>query len=125
MKGRLFQLLYYGLPALVIAVSVLALNSGPLLKRPIGNHGDVPAQLEALLPLAEAERWADAKAAAERVGADWERLRRRIHLTSARDEVETFDLELAALRGAIEAGDAALTRVAVRRLLALWADLGA
>ncbi|BAD42252.1 DUF4363 family protein [Symbiobacterium thermophilum] len=124
MRSRLLRLIYYGLPALVVAVSVLALNSGILLKRPSGEHDDVAGHLRLLLHHADTQRWEEARDAARKAGEAWLRMRGRIHLTSARDEVETFDLELAGLRGALETGDPVQARIAVHRLLALWEDLG-
>lgn len=124
MKGRLLRLIYYGLPVLVVAASVLALNSGILLKRPSGEHDDVAGHLRVLLDHAEAQRWEAAEDAARKAGEAWLRMRGRIHLTSARDEVETFDLELAGLQGALESGDRSQARIAARRLLALWEDIG-
>lgn len=124
MRGRLLRILYYGLPALIVAVSVLALNSGTFLKRPLGSHDDVAAHLRQLLDHTEGERWEDAGGAVYGLSEAWRRVRGRVRLTSTLEEVETFDLELAGLRGALETGDAALARISAHRLLALWEDLG-
>ena len=64
MRSRLLRLIYYGLPALVVAVSVLALNSGILLKRPSGEHDDVAGHLRLLLHHADTQRWEEARDAA-------------------------------------------------------------
>lgn len=124
MKGRLLKAIYYGLPALIVAASVLTLNSGSLLKRPFGAHDDVPGHLQQLLSHTDGQRWEEAAEVERRVSEAWQRIRGRVRLTSTLDEVETFDLELAELRGALETGDAGQTRIAVYRLLALWEDLG-
>lgn len=124
MKSRLFQLIYYGLPALFVAVSALALNSGTFLKRPFGAHDDIAAHLEQLLSHTEEQRWEDAGATVRQLGEAWRHVRGRVRLSSAFEEVEAFDLELAGLQGALESGDASQTRIAVRRLLALWEDIG-
>ena len=113
MRGRLLRLLYYGLPAL----DRRRLGAGPEL-------GDLPEA--AVGEATTTSRHTSGsfsttrKGSAGRTPADaahglseaWRRVRGRVRLTSTLEEVETFDLELAGLRGALETGDAGLARIA-------------
>ena len=119
-----FRTIYFGLPILILAVSVLGMNSGTILKRPMGNDDRVEASIQSVMDLAAAGRWSEASTAMEQAHSSWRKVKGRIHFTSATDEIELFDLELAGLQGAVEGGDTNQVRIAVRRLMALWEDLG-
>lgn len=122
MKGGLLRVLYYGIPTVILALTLLALNSGPLLLRPTGDGDDVKARLEAVSSLAQSERWQEAEEAVQELERAWERVRARTSFMLDVTEVEMFDLELAGLRGAVDARDLAEVRIAHRRLTALWND---
>lgn len=123
-KAWLFRMLYYGLPTLFLVGCVLALNSGPMLKRPLGSEDDVQAQLQQVAELALSGRWEEAGKAGEGLAQSWERVKRRVRFTSTTDEVEIFDLLLAELQAGVDGQDQSLVRSAHRRLMALWEDLG-
>lgn len=124
MNGRIRQVVYIGLPVVIVVATVLLFNTGGLLKRSFGDGDDVAGGLNQLLSLAQQRDWDRAHATAEDLSRAWQRVRGRIYLTSTADEIEWFDLELAGLRGALDTGDEAQASIAVRRLLALWEDLG-
>lgn len=124
MKAWYLRTIYFGLPILVLALSVLSMNSGTILKRPMGDDDQVEARIQSVMDLAAAGRWQEANSAIDQALRSWQKVKGRIHFTSATDEIELFDLELAGLRGAVEGSDANQVRMAVRRLMALWEDLG-
>lgn len=124
MQSRFLRWVYFGLPVLILALTVLSMNSGTILKRPFDSGDQVEARIQLVLDLAAADRWDEAGTAMEQVHQAWQRVKRRIHFTAATEELELFDLELAGLRGAVEGSDTNQVRIAVRRLMALWADLG-
>jgi hypothetical protein len=124
MKAWLLKALYFGLPALLLAATVLVLNTGTIMKRPMSQDDNVPDNLQALLSLAVNQEWDEARSTVEHIHRAWNKVRGRVHITSTTDEIELFDLELAGLQGAVEGSDATQVRMAVRRLTALWDDLG-
>ncbi|HYF92027.1 MAG TPA: hypothetical protein VD969_07250 [Symbiobacteriaceae bacterium] len=124
MKGWLLKFLYYALPTLAMAVIVLSMNTGPVLKRPLGSHDDLPAQLEQVAALALSGRWEEAGRAEMRLAQTWARVKGRVSFTSTTDEIEIFDLLLAELQAAVDGRDHLLVRSAHLRLKSLWEDLG-
>lgn len=124
MKVWLLRTLYFGIPAVVLLVSIVAMNAGPILKRPVGGERSVPAHMARISELALTDRWAEAGEAGRELERTWEDVKGRVRFTSTIDDMEIFDLELAALIGAIEARDQSQLRIAHRRLQALWNDLG-
>ncbi|WP_374711496.1 DUF4363 family protein [Symbiobacterium terraclitae] len=124
MNARMRQLIYIGLPVVIVTVTVLLFNMGGILKRSFGADDDVAGRLNQLLSLTQQRDWDRAHTTIDDVSQAWQRVRGRIHITSTTDEIELFDLELAGLRGAVDTRDEVQANIAVRRLIALWEDIG-
>lgn len=124
MKQGLLRVLYYAIPTVILVLTLLVLNAGPLLLRPMGDGDNVKARLEEVSSLALSDRWQEAEAAVQELERAWERVRARARFTLDESDIKAFDLELAGLRGAVDARDQAEVRIAHRRLMALWSDLG-
>jgi|GEM_PF-5491701 len=124
MKGWLLRFLYYALPTLALAVIVLAMNAGPLLKRPLGPQEDLPAQLKQVADLALSGRWEEARQGQDRLAQTWVKVKGRLRFSSTTDEIEVFDLLMAELQAAVEGRDQVLLRSAHLRMESLWQDLG-
>ncbi|MGE5675624.1 MAG: DUF4363 family protein [Mycobacterium leprae] len=123
MRKWLYRLLYFGVPVVVLALTVVIMNTGPVLKRPMGQNDDVEAKLSAVAELAVTGQWQDATATMEELNAAWHKVRERVRFHSEDREIEALDLEMAQLQGAVEGHSQADVRIATRRLQALWDDL--
>jgi len=104
-KKAVYSILYYGVPVVILAVFVAALNSVPYLKRPIGPHDDVPGLMAAVEAHVVAGRWDQARADVERLITAWDMVARRIQFTAGRDKLTRISANLARLRGAVMAED--------------------
>jgi hypothetical protein len=124
MKAWLLRVAFFGIPVLILAFTIAAFTTGSLFMRPMGGSDDLPAKLELVSALSGDARWEEAGATLGDLTHHWEQVRRRIRFSAAVEEIEEFDLELAGLRGAVEARDEAQVQIAFRRLQALWRDLG-
>lgn len=123
-KQRLWTIAFFSVPVVAIALSVLALNSGPLLKRPASSAEDIPARIEEISTMAVAARWGEAEALAGQVDEVWDRVRGRLAFSSDSEDLSRFSLSLAELRGALAARDEQQVRIIHRRLIALWKEIG-
>lgn len=123
MKATFLRLLYFGIPALVIALSIAALNAGPILKRPAGTQDNVVAALDQLSDHVTAGRWTEAAAAGAALDGAWQRVRQRVHLVAGESELRFFELSLAELQGAVAARAPAQFQVARRKVLTMWHNL--
>lgn len=123
-KGRIRRSAGLWIPALVMLLFALLLNTGDLLKRPFGPYDDIPGGMERLEAALEAGDWAGAEAARAGLGGAMDRVRPRIELAAELSELNRFYEMLALLEGAIRARDrsAGFQHLALLRLI--YADLG-
>lgn len=124
MKAPWLKIAFYGLPALVLTLSILFFNSAGFLKRPLTGTDDVPKTMEAVAEYALTDRWDEANRSVTDLLRAWEQVKRRIALIEPKELVGEIDLELAEMRAAVEAEDADQVRMKQRRLEVLWEDLG-
>lgn len=124
MRALVLKAIYLGLPAVLVVLSIAALNSGQILKRPLTGSDDFHGELEIVVNHALAERWLEAEASVDRVERAWAQVKPRVTFTSAAELIADIDLELAELRAAIEDEDTGDVRVRKRRLDVLWRLVG-
>lgn len=113
---------YFGIPLLLLAVTMALVGTGEVLKRPQPGR-DVGERLEAVSAAAAGGRWDEARQALQPLEEEWGAMRRRLVFTVATADLEAFDAELSALRGVVEAEDPREFRLIHRRLTTLWKDL--
>lgn len=124
MKGWFLRAAFFGLPLLFLATAIFVLNAGPILKRPFNGTDDVPKAMNRVSDSSLAGRWEEADQAFEELDTAWNQIRNRIRLSLGAEEIGIFDLELGGLQGAVEARDPTEVRIALRRIMGLWEDLG-
>lgn len=120
----LMKVIFFGLPALVLAGTILTFNAGQYFKRPHGTADDVAAHLADASGLALAGQWEEARSAREELEQAWQRVRRRIVLTSDLDELLSFDELMAEFQGALDAEDKTQVHIATRKMQAIWDEFG-
>lgn len=123
MKAWVFRILFYGIPALVLAASITAMNMGTVLKRPMGDGDNFESKLHMVSELTQAKKWEEAEVAVQELNSAWDKVRGRVRFMSDSGEIENLDQELAGLMGAVEARSEEQVRIAHRRLIAMWNDL--
>lgn len=124
MKGRLLKIAYFSVPVAAVLLSILALNSGPLLKRMAGPAREIPALITEVSTLVAADRWTEAMDRAASVDQRWERIRTWLASSSDAQDLKGFEVALSELRGALEATDRQQVKIIQRRLTAFWAEIG-
>lgn len=112
------------IPTLVMLLFALLLNTGDLLKRPLGTHDDIPGGMERLEAALEAADWSGAEGARAELGAAMDRVRPRIELAAELSELNRFYEVLALLRGAIRARDRSASHQHLALLRLIYEDLG-
>ncbi len=123
MKKAFYSILYYGVPVVILAVFVAAMNSAPYLKRSFGPHDDVPGLMAAVEAHVAAGRWDQARTDVERLIAAWETVTERIQFSVGRDKLTRISANLARLRGAVMAEDRAGALVELGEAWEQWDSL--
>lgn len=117
------RVIYFLIPGLFLALTVLTLNFGQILLRWTGLGEQFSGALVRVGAEALAERWEVADQSAQEVRRIWGSARRRVMISYGMDEIEMFDEVLAELQGAVEARDAGQVQILHRRTTAMWEDL--
>lgn len=112
------------LPALVLLLFALALNTGSLLKRPFGRHDDISGSVDRLDAAVRSGDWASANEALSAVSRAMTAVRPRIELAAERSELDRFNETLALLRGSLTARDLSASLQHIALLHLLYEDLG-
>ncbi|HLN64043.1 MAG TPA: DUF4363 family protein [Symbiobacteriaceae bacterium] len=100
------------------------MNSGTLLKRPMGSNDDLEGQLHQIEQATLAGDWVQAGAAWEQAHTAFDKVERRIEVIAERDELQHFYTELHRLRGAIQAEERVTVLSQVAMLKSLFDEFG-
>ncbi len=95
------------IPISILIIFIIVMQSGSLLKRPIGNEDDIPQSIFSLIEEVQNENWDEVQKKAEKLDETWNKVVKRIQFSSERDEINYFYTSLARLKGAIMAEDKA------------------
>lgn len=122
--GKLIHfLLAKVIPALTLALFVVLMNSGKLLKT-YALPDPVPGYFDRLERLITQEQWPAAAENAKKMEAAWRRVVRRLQFSEERDEINNFRHSLARMKGYIAAADKGGALAELKELEETWADLG-
>lgn len=108
---------------LTLALFVVIMTSGSILKRPFGADDDVEGRLKDVNVAVDKTSWEEAVKATERLDSAWKKVSARIQVGSEKDEILRFGESVQKLKAALKARDRgnALSELAVLR--AVWGEL--
>lgn len=118
------KFLVISIPIFTIALFVLIMLSGSILKNPLGKDDDIPGAIQIIIQDIQSENWESANANTEILSNTWEKIVKRVQFSSERDEINSFDLSMAQLRGAIMAQDKSSSFIALNEAYEQWDGLG-
>ncbi|NLY90506.1 MAG: DUF4363 family protein [Firmicutes bacterium] len=111
------------IPALALALFVVLMNSGTVLKT-YGLADPVPPYFERIAMLISQDQWPVAGENAKRLEVAWRKVVRRLQFSEERDEINNFRHSLARLQGYIAAEDRGGALAELKELEETWEDLG-
>lgn len=123
MGKRANGLVYYLIPGLFLALSVLAFNFGQLFLHWTGVGAQLTERLDRVGAEAVAGQWEAADRSVQEVRRIWERTQPKVTVSYGVEEMEMLDEVLAELQGAVESRDAGQVQVVHRRTQAMWQDI--
>jgi len=121
MWSKVIKWVIYIVPLVLFA---LLLNSGQVLKRPMGQDDRVEGGLHAVEIAVLKGEWSTAEREWERVHIGAMNVGRRIEVAAERDELQDFYEEMARLRGSIQAQERGASLEHVSVLKALFDEFG-
>jgi len=122
-KWRSSQWTFYGIPLVLFGVVLALVVTGEVLER-FPRDRNVPVRLQEVSNAAAAGHWPEIRQAVQRLESDWQAVRKRLRLAISQPNLDQFDLEMAALRGAVEGEDLIQVQIIQQRLTALWEGMG-
>lgn len=112
------------IPATVLLLFAVGLNTGTYLKRPMGGRDDIPGALHRLEQVILLERWSESGTALKAVSTAMTIVRPRIELATERSELQRFEETLGLLSGSLSATDKASALQHVALLKQIYSELG-
>ena len=124
MSNILHFLLSKVLPALVLLLFIVIMNSGTVFKETFGLNRRIPENFVLLQVSISNEEWSAADYYLKELKTEWKKLLPSLQFSVERDEINHFQQTLARMTGFIEAREKAGTLVELRALEETWRDLG-
>ncbi len=106
-----------------MALFLVVMTSGSILKRPLGSGDDVLGRMKEVGAAVDKSRWEEATRASQGLDSAWKKVSARIQISSEKDELLKFGESVQKLKAYLKAkerGDA-LAELAVLR--SLWGEL--
>jgi hypothetical protein len=118
------KFLVISIPIVSLALFVLVMLSGHFFKSSFGKNDNIPKAIELTLQDIQSENWKSAQEDADNLSAAWKVIVKRIQFSSERDEINSFDSNLARLNGAIMAKDKSSSLMELNEAYEHWEGLG-
>lgn len=113
----------FGVPAFILALSVLVMTSGGWLKEPLMGDDDVVALVREMEQLAKAGDWEGAWEKSLAAYDAWRRVVNRIQFSVEREMILEISGSLAKMQGAVRAADSSAMLEEVYYFYDLWSNL--
>lgn len=118
------RFLVISIPTITLVLFILVMQSGNVLKKPLGNEVGIPKTIEMMIEDIKNENWYSASNHWESLTKDWDKIVQRVQFSSERNEIEGLSLSIAGLKGAIEAQDQSDGLQRLYEAYEHWEDLG-
>lgn len=111
-------------PAAVLLVFGAVLNSGPVLKRPFGQHDDIEGIAVRIERAVNENRWEEAEALVQPLNRAIDLVGARVQLIAEREELHGLAEHLTLLRGGLATRDSTSALQEIAMIKYLYAELG-
>ena len=117
------KFLVISIPIVTLILFVLIMFSGNILKHPLGKDDNIPESIQLIINDIELENWEDANNKTAILSNTWEKIVKRIQFSSERDEINSFNTNIARLHGAIKAKDKSSSFAELNEAYDHWKEL--
>ncbi|TGE30997.1 DUF4363 family protein [Desulfosporosinus sp. Sb-LF] len=118
------KFLVIAIPIVTLVFFVLVMLSGNVFKQSLGGDDNIPQSIETLMKDANQENWDAANQNADHLNRVWNKIVNRVQFSSERDEINAFTINIARVRGAIQAKDKSVVLTELSEAYEHWKELG-
>lgn len=112
------------IPIGTLALFIFVMLSSRILKMPLGKEDNIPKQIQIIQDHVKNERWEEVDKEAQKLNEIWNNIVTRVQFSAERDEINSFNVCLARLNGAITAKDKTSALLEINEALEHWKNIG-
>ncbi|MDP4126969.1 MAG: DUF4363 family protein [Bacillota bacterium] len=118
------KFLVIAIPIVTLVLFVIVMLSGEILKQPLGNDDNVLKSIETIIQDVDHENWEAAYQDTDNLKKVWNKVINRVQFSSERDEINALSMNIARVRGAIQAKDKSIVLTELNEASEHWRELG-
>lgn len=118
------RFLVIAIPIVALVFFVMVMLSGNILKQPLVGDDNIPQSIETIIQDVNHENWEAANQNTDNLNRVWDKVVTRVQFSSERDEINAFSINIARLRGAIQAKDKSIVLTELSEAYEHWKELG-
>ena len=112
------------LPIVTLVLFVMIMLSSNILKQPLVGDDNVPQSIETVVQDINHENWEAANQNTDNLNRVWDKVVNRVQFSAERNEINDLSMNIARLRGAIQAKDKATGLTELSEAYEHWQNLG-
>jgi len=112
------------IPIVTLVLFIMVMLSGNVLKQSLGTDDNMLQSLETVMQEVNQENWEVADQGADELDKVWEKVINRVQFSSERDEINDLSVNIARLKGAIQAKDKSIALTELSEAYEHWKGLG-
>lgn len=117
------KFLRYSIPIVSLIIFVAIMTTGGLLKKPFHNNDNFRSTLSMVRKDVKKADWKNAKKNVKKLNIAWHIVEKRIQFSVERNDMNSLDLSLARLNGAISIKDSSSAYIELSEMAELWKNL--
>ncbi|KJR44744.1 hypothetical protein UF75_4858 [Desulfosporosinus sp. I2] len=118
------KFLVIAIPIVTLVFFVLVMLSGDILKQSLGRDDNIPQSIETIIQDVSHDDWEAATKNTDNLNKVWDKVITRVQFSSERDEINAFTMNIARLRGGIQAKDKPIALAELSEAYEHWKQLG-
>lgn len=112
------------IPIVTLAFFILVMQSDNFLKKPLGRNDDIPKSIELIINDINQGKWDDANNNTYQLSKAWKKIVMRVQFSAEKDEINSLDINISRLRGAIMSKDKSNALLELNEAYEHWDNIG-
>lgn len=112
------------IPIVTLLLFILVMNSDNFFKKSLNDGDNIPKSIQIVIEDITNENWDNANKNTVELSNAWKKIVRRVQFSAEKDEINSFDMNLARLRGAIMTQDKSSAIMELNEAYEHWDNIG-